>query len=125
MRFQVPLYLHVISRFQPRVVSGHRSASLPRRFAAQERLAGIRFLLGEEPILVPTVAPSSRLNSLIGYHRTHYRTRFLERADSLLLAVFLLPRARSWCYWGGTQISAPLRSGDPTIVLELAVFLPP
>ena len=50
MRFQVPLYLHVISRFQPRVVSGHRSASLPRRFAAQERLAGIRFLLGEEPI---------------------------------------------------------------------------
>ena len=50
VRFQVPLYLHVISRFQPREVSGHRSASLPRRCAAQERLAGIRFLLGEEPI---------------------------------------------------------------------------
>ena len=65
LRFQVPLYLHVISRFQPRVVSGHRSASLPRRFAARERLAGIRFLLGEEPIRLfpPPFPPPSKFPS--------------------------------------------------------------
>ena len=50
----------------PRVVIGHRSASLPRRFAAQERLAGIRFLLGEEPILLQS--PAAKLGWVVGYH---------------------------------------------------------
>ena len=46
LRFQISLYLPVISRFRPCAVSGYRSLSLPHRFAARERLAGIGFLLG-------------------------------------------------------------------------------